>query len=92
MFKRNYDNCIHKSVSDRTIDTATNKKINKNLWSMANGIIRNYLNVETVTLWENNCTIYCIVLTCKELNNAIRTSEKRKKELPMNESFTFQHI
>ena len=46
-------------------------------------VMRNHLNnTENVTLWEINFTIYCIALTCKELNNDVRTSEKRKNELP----------
>ena len=83
IFKRNYDNYIHKSRSDRTIDTTTNKKINKNLLNTPNDVIRNHLNnIENVTLWEINCAIYCIALTCKELNNDVRTSEKRKNGPP----------
>ena len=79
IFKRNFDNYIHKSLSDRTIDTTTNKKINKNLLNTANDVMRNRLdNIENVTLWKINCAIYCIALTCKELNNDVRTSEKRK--------------
>ena len=43
--------------------------------------MRNHLNnIENVTLWEINCTIYCIALTCKELNNDVRNSEMRKHE------------
>ena len=49
----------------------------------ASDVTRNDLNnIENVTLWEINCTIYCIALTCKELNNDVRTSEKRKNEPP----------
>ena len=45
--------------------------------------MRNHLNnTENVTLWEINCTIYCTTLTCKELNNDIRTSDRRKNQLP----------
>ena len=43
-FKRNYDNYIHKSLTDQTTDTTTHKKINKNLLSTANDIMRNHLN------------------------------------------------
>ena len=32
-------------------------------------------------MWEINCTICCITLTYKELNNDVRTSEKRKNQL-----------
>ena len=79
IFKRNYDSYIHKCFSDRTIDTTTNKKINKNLLNKANDVMRNHLNnIENVTLWEINCAIYRIALTCKELNNDVTTSEKRK--------------
>ena len=35
-----------------------------------------------LNLWEINCAIYCIALTCKELNNDVRTSEKRKNGPP----------
>ena len=35
-----------------------------------------------MNLWEINCAIYCIALTCKELNNDVRTSEKRKNGPP----------
>ena len=81
IFKRNYDNYIHKSLSDRTIDTATNKKINKNLLNTANDVMRNHLNnIENVTLWEINCAIYGTALTCKELNNDVRTSEREKMD------------
>ena len=52
-----------------------------NLLNTASDVTRNDLNnIENVTLWEINCTIYCIALTCKELNNDVRTSEKRKNE------------
>ena len=45
--------------------------------------MRNYLsNIKNFTLWKINCTIYCIALTCKELNNDVRTSQKRKNEPP----------
>ena len=51
IFKRNCDNCIHKSLSDRTIDSTTNKKINKNQLNTANDVMRNHLNnIENVTL------------------------------------------
>ena len=83
IFKRNYDNYIHKSLSHRTIDTTTNKKINNNLFNTANNVMRNHLNnIESVTLCEINCTICCIALTYKELNNGVRTSEKNKNEPP----------
>ena len=43
--------------------------------------MRNYLsNIKNFTLWKINCTINCIALTCKELNNDVRTSKKRKNE------------
>ena len=81
IFKRNYDNYIHKNLSDRFIDTTTNKKINRNLLNTANDVMRNQLNnIDKFTLREINCTIYCIALTCKELNNDVRTSGKRKDE------------
>ena len=83
IFKQNYDKYIYKSLRNRTIDTTANKKINNNLSNIANGVIRNHLNnIENVTLWEINCTIYCIAFICKELNNDVRTSEKRKNEPP----------
>ena len=51
--------------------------------NIASDLTRNDLNnIEIVTLWEINCTIYRIALTCKELNNDVRTSEKRKNEPP----------
>ena len=83
IFKRNYGNYIDKSLRDRTIDTTTSKKVNKNLLNTANDVMRNHLNnIENVTLWEINCAIYCIALTCKELNNDVRTSEKKKNRPP----------
>ena len=46
----------------------------------ANDVMRNHMNnTQNVTLWEINCTIYCTTLTCKELNNDIRTSERKNQ-------------
>ena len=56
IFKRNCDNYIHKSLSDGTIDSTTNKKINNNQLNTANDVMRNHLNnIENITLWEINC-------------------------------------
>ena len=83
IFKRNYDNYIRKDLSDRTIDTTTNKKIKKSILDAANDVMRDHLNrIENVTLWEINCTIYSIAISCKELNNYVSTTEKRKNEPP----------
>ena len=45
--------------------------------------MRDHLNrIENVTLWEINCTIYSIAVSCKELNDDVTTTEKRKNEPP----------
>ena len=83
ILKRNYDNYIHKDLSDQTVDTTTNKKIKNSLLDAANNVMRDHLNrIENVTLWEINCTIYSIAISCKELNNGVSTTEKRKNEPP----------
>ena len=83
IFKCNYDNYIHKDLSDQTVDTTTNKKIKNSLLDAANNVMRDHLNrIENVTLWEINCTIYSIAISCKELNNDVSTTEKRKNEPP----------
>ena len=42
--------------------------------------MRDHLNrIKNVTLWENNCIIYSVGISCKELNNDVSTTEKRKK-------------
>ena len=38
IFKHNYDNYIHKDLSDPTIDTTTNKNIKKSLLDAANDV------------------------------------------------------
>ena len=45
--------------------------------------MRDHLNrIENVTLWEINCTICSIAVSCKELNDDVTTTEKRKNEPP----------
>ena len=85
IFKRNYDNYFHKDLSDRTIDTTTNKKIMKSLLDAANDVMRDHINrIENVTLSEINCTIYSIAVSCKELNNNV-TKLRRERTNDRNE-------
>ena len=45
--------------------------------------MKDHLNrIENVTLWEIICTIYSIAVSCKELNDDVTTTEKRKNEPP----------
>ena len=45
--------------------------------------MRDHLNrIENITLWEINCTIYSIAVSCEELNDDVATTEKRKNEPP----------
>ena len=63
IFRRNYDNHIHKDLLDQIIDTTTNKKIKNSLLDAANDVMRYHLNrIENVTLCEINCTIYSIAI------------------------------
>ena len=81
IFKRNYQNYVIKEIEQRTIPTKLNKKIDKDIIKVANEIIENHLySSETISTWEINCTIYCIAISCKEINNDLPTGEIQNKK------------
>ena len=73
------------SIDERVLLTKPNERINKETLFAADSIVQEHItSLNNVSLWDINCSIYSMTISCKQLNGDIGVinNQQIKKEEP----------
>ena len=85
LFLSNYETFRSMSIDKHALLTNPNKGINKETLFAADSIVQEHItSLNNVSLWDINCSIYSMAISCKQLNGDIDVinDQQIKKEEP----------
>ena len=72
LFQQNCQLSHPRDLNERLLRTKPNKIIENRVLKTADIIVKEHLlSISKKTLWDVNCILYCIVISCKEVNDDV---------------------
>ena len=72
LFQQNYQLSHPRDLNERLLRTKPNKIIENRVLKTADIIVKEHLlSISKKTLWDVNCILYCIAISCKIVNNDV---------------------
>ena len=85
MFQQNYQLYHSLDLKEHLLTTKPDKRIENRVLKASDIIVKeNLLWINNLMLWDIKCTLYCITISCKELNNDVNETVTtiKKSEQP----------